>query len=297
MPALVERTACRPDPGGSDLPRRRAPGTRSCRPGRRRGQLPAEEDDRVLTELAARSDCIPHDAQLDTAPADFARRAQATSRRTARVKGSNRGQWRRRAPSCRAAPARWRPSSTWVGPGGHLRLGHRNVLLEDPQAAVEMLDELGTAGPDTIQELPSSRMGIYPPLGRQRPRRGTSPSGQPGSPLDVEPGRPRGSGVTTGDIEAPIYFCCPRKRFRTRASTLRTRTSRYASGRSREDCCFPSPTTAPGLGRAAAQHGPRIREHDGTAWVPSAARCAGGGIRNEGAVPRSGLGALSLTSG
>ena len=83
----------------------------------------------------------------------------------------------------------------------------KDVLGEDPAAAAEMLDELGHAVQETIQELRELAHGIYPPLlvdsGLGEALRAVANR----SPLDIEL-------ITTdigrygGDVEAAVYFCC-----------------------------------------------------------------------------------------
>jgi len=134
-------------------------------------------------------------------------------------------------------------------PGGQLRLA-KDVLLETA-AAVEMLDELGTAVQDTIQELRELAHGIYPPLLVDSGLAGHFASGHR-SPLDVELST-EGIGRYDGDIEAAIYFCCL-EALQNAGSTLRTRTSRYASGRSRRTAVSVT-DDGPGFDVRAAQHG------------------------------------------
>ena len=70
-----------------------------------------------------------------------------------------------------------------------------------------MLDELGTAVQDTIQELRELAHGIYPPLlvdsGLAGALRPWSTGARSTSSLSTE-----GIGRYAGDVEAAVYFCC-----------------------------------------------------------------------------------------
>jgi signal transduction histidine kinase len=88
----------------------------------------------------------------------------------------------------------------------NLRLA-KDVVEEDPKAAVEMLEDLGVAVQDTIKELRELAHGIYPPLlvdsGLTEALRAVANR----SPLDVEL-TTEGIGRYGRDTEAAIYFCC-----------------------------------------------------------------------------------------
>jgi signal transduction histidine kinase len=88
----------------------------------------------------------------------------------------------------------------------NLRLA-KDVVTEDPEAAVQMLDELGLAVQETIRELRELAHGIYPPLlvdsGLGEALRAIANR----SPLDVELVA-NDIGRYGGDIEAALYFCC-----------------------------------------------------------------------------------------
>jgi signal transduction histidine kinase len=88
----------------------------------------------------------------------------------------------------------------------NLRLA-KDIVPEDPSAAVEMLDDLGNAVEETIRELRELAHGIYPPLlvdsGLTEALRAVTNR----SPLDIELST-EGIGRYDGDIEAAIYFCC-----------------------------------------------------------------------------------------
>jgi signal transduction histidine kinase len=153
----------------------------------------SEEDDRVLTELARQVGLAFHNAQLDTALQtsldELRRQADELRASRARIVASGDAERRRVERNLHDGA-----QQHLVALAVNLRLA-KDVLLEDPQAAVEMLDELGTAVQDTIQELRELAHGIYPPRVVDR------------SPLDVELST-EGIGRYDGDIEAAIYFCC-----------------------------------------------------------------------------------------
>jgi signal transduction histidine kinase len=87
-----------------------------------------------------------------------------------------------------------------------LRLA-KDIVVEDPEGAVEMLEELGTAVQDTIQELRELAHGIYPPLLVDSGLSGALRPVVNRSPLDIELST-EGIGRYDGDIEAAVYFCC-----------------------------------------------------------------------------------------
>jgi signal transduction histidine kinase len=88
----------------------------------------------------------------------------------------------------------------------NLRLA-RDVVLEDPEGAAEMLAELGTAVQDTIRELRELAHGIYPPLLVDSGLGDALRAVVNRSPLDVELVTD-GIGRYDADVEAAIYFCC-----------------------------------------------------------------------------------------
>jgi signal transduction histidine kinase len=164
-----------------------------------------EEDDRVLTDLARQVGLAMHNAQLDTAlqsSLDELRR-QADELRASRARIVASGDAERRKVERNLHDG---AQQHLVALAINLRLT-KDVVAEDPQAAIEMLDGLGVAVQDTIKELRELAHGIYPPLlvdsGLTEALRAVANR----SPLDVEL-------VTDGierygrDIEAAIYFCC-----------------------------------------------------------------------------------------
>ncbi len=164
-----------------------------------------EEDDRVLTELARQVGLAMHNAQLDTALQssldELRRQADELRASRARIVASGDAERRRVERNLHDGA-----QQHLVALAINLRLT-KDVVAEDPQAAIEMLDGLGLAVQDTIKELRELAHGIYPPLlvdsGLTEALRAVANR----SPLDVEL-------VTEGierygrDIEAAIYFCC-----------------------------------------------------------------------------------------
>ena len=88
-----------------------------------------------------------------------------------------------------------------------LRLA-RQVADKDPEQAKAMLDELGGALQEAVQELRNLAHGIYPPvLMDERPdRRAGGGGGSGGSPADVVAADDIGR--FSQQIEAAVYFCC-----------------------------------------------------------------------------------------
>ena len=165
----------------------------------------SEEDDRVLTELARQVGLAFHNAQLDTALQTSLDelRHQADELRASRARIVASGDAERRRVERNLHDG---AQQHLVALAVNLRLA-KDVVLEDPQAAVEMLDELGTAVQDTIQELRELAHGIYPPLLVDSGLGGALRPVVNRSPLDVEL-LTEGIGRYDGDIEAAIYFCC-----------------------------------------------------------------------------------------
>jgi signal transduction histidine kinase len=164
-----------------------------------------EEDDRVLTELARQTGLAFHNAQLDTALQssldELRRQADELRASRARIVASGDAERRRVERDLHDGA-----QQHLVALAVNLRLA-RDVVLDDPPAAAEMLEELTGAVQDTIRELRELAHGIYPPL--------LVDSGLPDAlravasrtPLDVDVVTD-GIGRYPGDVEAAIYFCC-----------------------------------------------------------------------------------------
>jgi signal transduction histidine kinase len=164
-----------------------------------------EEDDRVLTELTRQVGLAMHNAQLDTAlqgSLDELRR-QADELRASRARVVASGDAERRKVERNLHDG---AQQHLVALAINLRLA-KDVVEEDPKAAMEMLEDLGVAVQDTIKELRELAHGIYPPLlvdsGLTEALRAVANR----SPLDVQL-TTEGIGRYGRDIEAAIYFCC-----------------------------------------------------------------------------------------
>jgi signal transduction histidine kinase len=164
-----------------------------------------DEDDRVLADLARQVGLALHNAQLDTALQSTLDelRQQADELRASRARVVASGDAERRRVERNLHDG---AQQHLVALAVNLRLT-KDVLGEDPAAAAEMLDELGTAVQETIQELRELAHGIYPPLlvdsGLGEALRAVANR----SPLDVELVT-ADIGRYGGDVEAAVYFCC-----------------------------------------------------------------------------------------
>jgi signal transduction histidine kinase len=165
----------------------------------------SEEDDRVLTELARQTGLAFHNAQLDTALQssldELRRQADELRASRARIVASGDAERRRVERDLHDGA-----QQHLVALAVNLRLA-RDVVLDDPPAAAEMLEELTGAVQDTIRELRELAHGIYPPLlvdsGLPEALRAVASR----TPLDVDVVTD-GIGRYPGDVEAAIYFCC-----------------------------------------------------------------------------------------
>lgn len=164
-----------------------------------------EEDDRVLTELARQTGLAFHNAQLDTALQtsldELRRQADELRASRARIVASGDAERRRVERNLHDGA-----QQHLVALAVNLRL-MKDIVLEDPQGAVEMIDELGSAVQDTIQELRELAHGIYPPLLVDSGLTGALRPVVNRSPLDIELST-EGIGRYEGDVEAAVYFCC-----------------------------------------------------------------------------------------
>jgi signal transduction histidine kinase len=165
----------------------------------------SEEDDRVLTELARQVGLAFHNAQLDTALQtsldELRRQADELRASRARIVAASDATRRRVERDLHDGA-----QQHLVALAVNLRLA-RDIVLEDPPGAAEMLGELATAVQDTIQQLRELAHGIYPPLLVDSGLREALRAVCNRSPLDVELDC-EGIGRYDGDIEAAIYFCC-----------------------------------------------------------------------------------------
>jgi signal transduction histidine kinase len=83
----------------------------------------------------------------------------------------------------------------------------RDVVASDPDAAIKVLDELGQAVRDTIQEIRDLAHGIYPPLLAQSGLGAALSAAGARHPTDVTV-EATGVGRYGADVEAAVYFCC-----------------------------------------------------------------------------------------
>jgi signal transduction histidine kinase len=159
----------------------------------------------VLTELARQTGLAFHNAQLDTALQssldELRRQADELRASRARIVASGDAERRRVERDLHDGA-----QQHLVALAVNLRLA-RDVVLDDPPAAAEMLEELTGAVQDTIRELRELAHGIYPPLlvdsGLPEALRAVASR----TPLDVDVVTD-GIGRYPGDVEAAIYFCC-----------------------------------------------------------------------------------------
>ena len=121
-----------------------------------------EEDDRVLTELARQVGLALHNVQLDSAlqeSLENLRRANDDLQASrARIVASGDAERRKIERNLHDGA-----QQHLVALAVNLRLA-KDMVADDPESAVEMLDALGSAVKDTIQELRDLAHGIYPPL-------------------------------------------------------------------------------------------------------------------------------------
>ena len=164
-----------------------------------------DEDDRVLTELARQVGLALHNVQLDSALQESLENLKRANEelRTSRARIVATGDAERRKIERNLHDG---AQQHLVALAVNLRLT-KDMLADDPEAAAEMLDALGDAVKDTIQELRDLAHGIYPPLlmdsGLTEALRGR---GRP-EPARRQRRRRRHRPVPD-EIEAAVYFCC-----------------------------------------------------------------------------------------
>jgi signal transduction histidine kinase len=165
----------------------------------------SEDDDRVLTDLARQVGLALHNSQLDTALQttldEMRKQADALRESRARIVVSGDAE-RRRVERDLHDGAQQHLVSLAV----NLRLA-KDIIVDDPEAGMEMLDQLAGEIHETIQELRELAHGIYPPLlvdaGLVEALRAAANR----NPLPVHIVAD-GIGRYPSETEAAVYFCC-----------------------------------------------------------------------------------------
>jgi signal transduction histidine kinase len=164
-----------------------------------------DEDDRVLTELARQVGLALHNVQLDSALQESLENLKRANEdlRTSRARIVATGDAERRKIERNLHDG---AQQHLVALAVNLRLT-KDILADDPAAAVEMLDALGDAVKDTIQELRDLAHGIYPPLLMDAGLAEALRAAANRSPLAVSVAAD-GIGRYPSELEAAVYFCC-----------------------------------------------------------------------------------------
>lgn len=164
-----------------------------------------EEDDRMLTELARQVGLALHNVQLDS----------ALQESLENLKHANDDLRASRARIVAAGDAERRRIERNLHDGAqqhlvalavNLRLA-KDMLADDPESAAEMLDALGDAVKETIQELRDLAHGIYPPLLMDSGLGEALRAAANRSPLPVSV-EAADIGRHPSEVEAAVYFCC-----------------------------------------------------------------------------------------
>ncbi|MCU1461749.1 MAG: histidine kinase [Acidimicrobiales bacterium] len=169
------------------------------------GDVFTEEDERVLTELARQVGLALHNVQLDSAlqaSLDEVRR-QAEELRASRARIVATADAERRKIERNLHDG---AQQHLVALAVNLRLA-KDLLVDDPATASEMLDALAADVKDTIQDLRDLAHGIYPPLLRDSGVIEALRAASSRSPLAVDVDA-EGLGRFPTEIEAAVYFCC-----------------------------------------------------------------------------------------
>lgn len=165
----------------------------------------SEEDDRVLAELARQVGLALHNVQLDSALQesleDLERANDDLRASRARIVATGDAERRKIERNLHDGA-----QQHLVALAVNLRLA-RDMLNDDPDGAREMLEALGGAVQDTIQELRDLAHGIYPPLLMDSGLGEALRAAANRSPLSVSVAVD-GVGRHPSEVEAAIYFCC-----------------------------------------------------------------------------------------
>ena len=194
----------------------------------------SEDDDRVLADLARQVGLALHNSQLDTALQttldELRKQADALRESRARIVASGDAERRRVERNLHDGA-----QQHLVALAVNLRLA-KDIIVDDPEAGLEMLDQLAGEVQETIQELRELAHGIYPPLlvdsGLVEALRAAANR----NPLPVDDRRRRHRPLLRRRPRRPSTSAASR-RCRTRPSTRRTPTWRCGCGRSRVGCC------------------------------------------------------------
>jgi len=164
-----------------------------------------EEDDRVLTELARQVGLALHNVQLDSALQESLESLKQANEdlRTSRARIVATGDAERRKIERNLHDG---AQQHLVALAVNLRLT-KDMLSDDPDGAAEMLDALGDAVKDTIQEVRDLAHGIYPPLLMDSGLTEALRAAANRSPLAVSVDAD-GLGRYPSELEAAVYFCC-----------------------------------------------------------------------------------------
>jgi len=164
-----------------------------------------EEDDRVLTELARQVGLALHNVQLDSALQESLENLKRANEdlRASRARIVATGDAERRKIERNLHDG---AQQHLVALAVNLRLT-KDILADDPEAAAEMLDALGDAVKDTIQELRDLAHGIYPPLLMDAGLTEALRAAATRSPLAVSV-EAQDVGRYSTEMEAAVYFCC-----------------------------------------------------------------------------------------
>ena len=165
----------------------------------------SEDDDRVLADLARQVGLALHNSQLDTALQttldEVRKQADALRESRARIVASGDAERRRVERNLHDGA-----QQHLVALAVNLRLA-KDIIVDDPEAGLEMLDQLAVEVQETIQELRELAHGIYPPLlvdsGLVEALRAAANR----NPLPVEIVA-EGIGRYPSEAEAAVYFCC-----------------------------------------------------------------------------------------
>jgi signal transduction histidine kinase len=163
-----------------------------------------DEDDRVLTDLARQVGLAFHNAQLDSALQntldELRAQAEALRESRARIVASGDGERRRLERNLHDGA-----QQNLVALAVNLRLARD--MLDEPDAAGQMLDQLAEDLKVTIAELRNLAHGIYPPLLADSGLGQALEAAASRSPLAVSVIAPAIRRYSA-DIEAAVYFCC-----------------------------------------------------------------------------------------